>query len=153
MYTSPGTFVLLLLNLTNRLSQMLCYSGSEVIEHQSNVHKVENFTLVHRAHMVTAALFHTWCFITNFNTHNLGITIPVKSITVYILQRITGQSFQLHGENVFPSAFVLFIIKKKRDCFQKLVETKTKLKYYRWFDLNSTNTSRWTVIVFCLWNF
>lgn len=39
MYISLETSLLLLLNLTNSLSQMLCYSGLEVIEHQSNVHK------------------------------------------------------------------------------------------------------------------
>lgn len=36
MYTSLGTFLLLFLNLTNSLSQMLCYIGLAVIEHQSN---------------------------------------------------------------------------------------------------------------------
>lgn len=51
MYTSLGTFSLLLLKLTNSWSQMWCYSGLEVMEHQSNVEKVENFTLVNSASM------------------------------------------------------------------------------------------------------
>lgn len=65
MYTSLGTFLLLLLNVTNSFSQMLCYIGLAVIEHQSNVCKVKNFTSVHNCMRGFSSFFTGFIFITN----------------------------------------------------------------------------------------
>lgn len=56
MYTSLGTFLLLLFNLTNSLNQMLCYSGLAVIAQQSNVYKVEKYKTSHWCKVYTWSL-------------------------------------------------------------------------------------------------